>query len=1589
MVRTTSNWASEESFRIYRGEGTSGQLVYTQPTISTATTNTYTVCLMNTLHTILMTDTYGDGWSSGSKVVLSYLGDEIGTFTLPSGTTGTQTFSIGFYVNEEAAWRYSNTPETSTSWTTGTCTWQETASYPAVSTMTRYFRYTITPPANSGFFGIRIKITTNTGFRCYVNGQKMYDWNMPTGTITADTPATSSVATATKRGFSALLGQFPSQAGGDIIIAVEMHATSTTVSGAEPFKAIIKLLNSPQRVIDGTGTTASNPTVWNSNESPSMLWDGTTATKWCCNVVASNFPVWSSYMFANGDRELVNRYEVSTANDYPVRDCVSWNLYGTMDGTTWYAVDKQEDVVWTARKQTKVFELQNFISFSGYKFECLEIQSISDGCYQMSDVNLLLTDKTYQQPGITYPVSSVTLASNLDTVSLKPNVIGYHTFSITGAGGATLPDGLVFNQNTGLISGTPTTSLATTSFTISAVYLGDGQTYTTTISLTVTNCVLPSYMPVTITKTQYSLETEAWTLKNSAGETVMVSDTSKTTVGSCLPVGDYTLTMTHSSGQAWNAESLVTISSIINSRTIVLGKARLNELSTETITLSFQYPLGPVGVSTVKYLNDGTVPENWYTSSFVDTNWQTLDASNRPSSTQKIKLYRTTFNVASKTNYQGFELSFFSRAGVLIYLNGNEIYRRYLSSGAISSSSTATGGGTSSTWKLVTGSMDSIIQGSNTLAFAIITLGEDPLQLDFDAMLRLLTDSHKTPRYWGFTSTGDDSEKLFDYNPSTRMWAGVQPSGNKIVLSFGGDRAELFNKYCFITNWDTPKSDPREWTVSGSNDGTTFTEIKSETDAYFDIRSNSYCFYMPSNTVAYTHYELAITKTRETASQVSLVAWNLYLQDFTSLVVPELSFTPNELVGYTGSAFPSAVCSSEYYNTFSISPALPDGLTINSNNGVIRGIMNNQLNPTVYTITALNHLGETKTTTITLSVEICSGDKVAFTLEFQMESGATSCSYQLIDQSNMQVVSSRTSFINYYTLSIPMCEHATTYKIKLSKTDTTGWGSNKVIVKLADGTPLLSESLAAGVTSKEYPFNPAYSVLPQWTEWNYLVDGTAAPAGWNTVDGAPVSWTSATPTHFPTATGVTQYYYKKFDVSSLSAFSSLDIAVNVKAGAIVYLNGHELRRINMPEGEITVSTAATTDYPSPSLIITGEWLNNNILVEGTNILAVELHRLSVNEEQNSFDGSLILILNNMYMMIDGSGITEPAKEGDEGSDKVFDNNSSTKFLSETENGCVGISLIWQYNNERREPIANYGLVNGNDCNTRSPSGWRFFGSNDGEKWTILQERAGQHFTAYFDQIRTDVYNSKAYSLYKVTSTECTNPALNGQEGASHCGAAQRFQLADYYLFSKRIEAGTYCEALDNYSPAIYGDSSYIDCPTYYDGWKVRTCENGKFSDEISLCTAAAPKAVVFAETSITLYQNKQITPITPRIEAAEYTVAVFPQLPAGLTLDTKTGTISGAPTTLQEMKLYSIYVSNHGGKLVVDLNIAVVEAPVNWVLIVIIAVVVIILIVIIVFVVIAVKKKKSKNAPVVKKPSSKVSKKNSMPKVVKKASIKV
>jgi hypothetical protein len=58
--------------------------------------------------------------------------------------------------------------------------------------------------------------------------------------------------------------------------------------------------------------------------------------------------------------------------------------------------------------------------------------------------------------------------------------------------------------------------------------------------------------------------------------------------------------------------------------------------------------------------------------------------------------------------------------------------------------------------------------------------------------------------------------------------------------------------------------------------------------------------------------------------------------------------------------------------------------------------------------------------------------------------------------------------------------------------------------------------------------------------------------------------------------------------------------------------------------------------------------------------------------------------------------------------------------------------------------------------------------------------------------------------------------------------------------------------------------------------------------------------------------------------------SVSPALPAGLTLNTSTGIISGTPTTLTEASNYTITATNTGGSTTASLSIAAVSAYTAW-----------------------------------------------------------
>jgi hypothetical protein len=89
---------------------------------------------------------------------------------------------------------------------------------------------------------------------------------------------------------------------------------------------------------------------------------------------------------------------------------------------------------------------------------------------------------------------------------------------------------------------------------------------------------------------------------------------------------------------------------------------------------------------------------------------------------------------------------------------------------------------------------------------------------------------------------------------------------------------------------------------------------------------------------------------------------------------------------------------------------------------------------------------------------------------------------------------------------------------------------------------------------------------------------------------------------------ITYYFRNTFVLTNDPSAVSLVVSNIIDDGAVIYVNGNELRRILLPNGAIGYSTTATTDAPEGAFT----WTNipSSMLVQGTNTIAVEVHQVN-------------------------------------------------------------------------------------------------------------------------------------------------------------------------------------------------------------------------------------------------------------------------------------------------------------------------------------------------------------------------------------------
>lgn len=241
-------------------------------------------------------------------------------------------------------------------------------------------------------------------------------------------------------------------------------------------------------------------------------------------------------------------------------------------------------------------------------------------------------------------------------------------------------------------------------------------------------------------------------------------------------------------------------------------------------------------------------------------------------------------------------------------------------------------------------------------------------------------------------------------------------------------------------------------------------------------------------------------------------------------------------------------------------------------------------------------------------------------------------------------------------------------------------GTNVIAVEIHQSDPTSSDiSFNLKLTGIPASSSGNATFIAKHSSWKYLDNGSNQGIGWTSPSYSETGWKTgnaqlgygdgdeATVVSYGTNSSqkyVTTYFRKTFSVTNASAYNALALQLLKDDGAVIYLNGHEIYRINMPGGSIAYNTYASAyvDGAAESAY-NAATLSSQYLVSGTNVLAVEIHQSSGSSSDISFDMELTGTSSARLSApeeTDGIEGTEPGGD-DEVFVNVFPNPSNGEF----------------------------------------------------------------------------------------------------------------------------------------------------------------------------------------------------------------------------------------------------------------------------------------------------------------------------------------
>ena len=271
----------------------------------------------------------------------------------------------------------------------------------------------------------------------------------------------------------------------------------------------------------------------------------------------------------------------------------------------------------------------------------------------------------------------------------------------------------------------------------------------------------------------------------------------------------YTLTLKDSYGDSWTAGSWISVTGPYGN---VVLKTMMIENREEPFTLSFDYPI-PMNGEWKLYSSAITVAEGWNTASFSD-NWETATLGTDAHSATGTQYFRKTFTGVD--NMAAYEMRFNYRYGIIAYVNGKEVFRDNMDSGAATPSTPSSGAYDSTVYHGII--LPASLMSSSTPNLLAVELHFPTLNetvVDFNAFVASVASSiagdssnlcFVYPYPVTIDATGLSSANLFDYKRTSYYSATTLPS--VITFSFTGPRPTLNGLRVFTASSYTssPKS---------------------------------------------------------------------------------------------------------------------------------------------------------------------------------------------------------------------------------------------------------------------------------------------------------------------------------------------------------------------------------------------------------------------------------------------------------------------------------------------------------------------------------------------------------------------------------------------------------------------------------------------------------------------------------------------------------------------------------------------------------------------------------------------------------------